>query len=261
MTLASKIGPKITGHMKLTIVGCGDAFGSGGRLQTAYLVDTPDGAVLLDAGATVTTGLNRLGRNPNAIPTVVISHLHGDHYAGLIWLFIQAMYVTKRTQPLTVYGPPGIEARFLATAELLFPRCTQVARKFTLSFIEMHAGQPVETGPLTALAFEVEHPSGAPSHALRLSYGTSVLSFTGDSQWTETLVPCGRDADLYIMECYQYDTSPVFHMSWSTIAPHLDRIGAKRVLLTHMADGMLAKRHDINDSRVILAEDGLVLDV
>jgi ribonuclease BN (tRNA processing enzyme) len=247
--------------MQLTVVGCGDAFGSGGRLQSAYLIDTAQGAVLLDAGATVTTGLNRLGRAPNDIPTVVISHLHGDHFAGLIWLFVQAMYVTKRTAPLAIFGPPGIEARFFATAELLFPRCTQVPRKFAISFTEMHAGQPIQTGPLQATAFEVAHPSGAPSHALRLVHGGKVLAFTGDSQWTESLVPCGAGADLYLMECYQYATAAGPHLSWAVIAPHLDRIGARRVLLTHMAEAMLARQADVSDPRVLFATDGLVVDV
>jgi hypothetical protein len=50
-------------------------------------------------------------------------------------------------------------------------------------------------------------------------------------------------------------------MSWSTIHPHLDLIGAGRVLLTHMAEGMLARRAEVSDPRVVLAEDGLVIDI
>jgi ribonuclease BN (tRNA processing enzyme) len=109
--------------------------------------------------------------------------------------------------------------------------------------------------------FEVRHPSGAPPYALRFEADGKVLSFTGDSEWVESLVPAGRGADLYIMECYQFDGVPRFHMSWKGIEPHLDRIGAKRILLTHMAEPMLARRSEVADPRVILAEDGLVLDV
>jgi ribonuclease BN (tRNA processing enzyme) len=109
--------------------------------------------------------------------------------------------------------------------------------------------------------FEVRHPSGAPPYALRFEAEGKVLSFTGDSEWVESLVPAGRGADLYIMECYQFEGEPRFHMSWKTIQAQLDRIGAKRVLLTHMADGMLARRSEVNDLRVLFAEDGLVLEV
>lgn len=247
--------------MKLTIAGCGDAFGSGGRFQTSYLVDTSEGAVLVDCGATVTTALARLGRNPNAIPTVVISHLHGDHFGGLVWIYIQALYAVKRTEPLTVYGPPGIEARFIAAAEALFPGCTGVARKFTLTFIEMPTGAPVRAGPLSVQTFLVEHPSGAPSHALRMSRGNKVLAFSGDSQWTDSLVACGAKADLFMIECYKYSTQVNFHMSWLEIASQLDRIGARRVMLTHMSDEMLARRADVKDPRVFCAEDGMSVEI
>ena len=63
------------------------------------------------------------------------------------------------------------------------------------------------------------------------------------------------------MECYQFEGSPRYHMSWKTIAAQLDRIGAKRVMLTHMAETMLARRGEVGDPRVVLAEDGLVLDI
>ena len=76
-------------------------------------------------------------------------------------------------------------------------------------------------------------------------------------EWVDSLVPAGRGADLYIMECYQFDGEPRFHMSWRRSPPQLDRIGAKRVMLTHMATRMLARRGEVADPRVVLAEDGL----
>ena len=87
------------------------------------------------------------------------------------------------------------------------------------------------------------------------------LSFTGDTEWTESLVPAGHGADLYIMECYMFDGAPRVHTSWQAIARNLDRIAAKRVMITHMAEPMLARRHEVTDPRVVLAEDGLVLEV
>ena len=50
--------------MKLTVVGCGDAFGSGGRLQTCYHVDWTGGRFLIDCGATTLIGLNQASARP-----------------------------------------------------------------------------------------------------------------------------------------------------------------------------------------------------
>jgi ribonuclease BN (tRNA processing enzyme) len=247
--------------MKLTVVGCGDAFGSGGRLQTCYHVEAADSRFLIDCGASALIGLNRLQLDPNTVPTIFISHLHGDHYAGLVWWLLHAKHVGKRDTPLTIAGPPGIEARLKAASEALFPGSFRAARRHELNFVELARNERCTIGPVSVTPFEVSHPSGAPSYALRFETEGKVLSFTGDSEWVESLVPAGRNADLYIMECYQFEGEPRFHMSWTTTRQHLDRIGARRVLLTHMAAGMLARRAEVVDPRVVLAEDGVVLEV
>src|SRR5262245_37954969 len=247
--------------MRLTVVGCGDAFGSGGRLQSSYLVDAAGTRFLIDCGASTLIGFNRLQLDPNSVPTIFISHLHGDHYAGLVWWLVHAKHVAKRTVPLTIVGPAGIEARLKAAAEALFPGSLTVALRDELAFHELAREEGLAVGPVAVTPYEVSHPSGAPSYALRFEAQGKVLSFTGDSEWVESLVPAGRGADLYIMECYQFEAEPRYHMSWSTIRPHLDRIGARRVLLTHMAEGMLARRGHVADPRVVFAEDGLVLEI
>ena len=162
--------------------------------------------------------------------------------AGLVWWMIHAKHVAKRTAPLTIVGPAGVEARFTTAAEALFPGSTGVQRSFELRFQELARGQPIDIAGVRVTPFEVSHPSGAPSYALRFEVGGKVLAFSGDSEWVDSLVDAGQDADLFIMECYQFDGVPRFHMSWTKIAAQLDRIGARRVLLTHMATGMLDRR-------------------
>lgn len=243
--------------MKLTIVGCGDAFGSGGRLQTSYLVEWSGGRFLIDCGATTLIGLNRLGIDPNTIPAIFISHLHGDHFSGLVWWLLHAQHISKRKVPLAIIGPEGLEARFKVAAEALFPGSTGVERVYALTFHELKAETPFHIEGVQVIPFEVKHPSGAPPYALRFDVDSKVLAFTGDSEWIETIVTAGQGADLYIMECYQFAGAPRFHMSWESISAALDRIGARKVVLTHMAAGMLARADEVQDKRAILAEDGL----
>ncbi len=247
--------------MKLTVVGCGDAFSSGGRFQSCYLLEAGRDRVMIDCGATTMLGLGRLGIDPNSIEKAVISHLHGDHFGGLVWWLLHALYPGRRTAPLDIWGPPGIEARFVAAAEALFPGCTAVERKFKLTFHEMHAGRAVRVGGVEVEAFEADHPSGAPSHGLRFAYGGKLLAFTGDSQWNESLVAGGRGADLYIMECYRFVGAPRSHTAWESIAGNLHRLDARRIMLTHMADDMLAHMREVTTQRVFPAEDALVVEI
>jgi ribonuclease BN (tRNA processing enzyme) len=205
--------------------------------------------------------LAREGIDPNGISTICVTHLHGDHFSGLVWWLIHAMHVAKRTAPLTVSGPKGIEARFLTTAEALFPDCTTNPRRFDLRFVEYEERVPVAFGPVRVTAFEVRHPSGAPPYALRFEIDGKIVAFSGDTEWTESLVPAATGADLFICECYAFDSAARYHMNWRTIQGNLERLGAKRVLLTHMGLEMLARRGEVSDPRVLLAEDGLALEI
>ena len=247
--------------MKLTIVGCGDAFGSGGRLQTCYHVAAPGETFLLDCGATTLIGMQRLGLDPDRVSTIFISHLHGDHFAGLAWWLLQAHYVTQRTAPLTITGPAGIAERFAAATEALFPGATKIERRFAMTFVEYAEGVPLEVGAVRVTPYEVCHPSGAPPYALRLECGGKVLSYSGDTKWVDSLLPAARDADLFIAECFGFSEQVGHHMTWRDIERNLERFAAKRVLLTHMNPEMLANREHVRDRRVLLAEDGMQIDI
>jgi len=247
--------------MKLTVVGCGDAFGSGGRLQTCFHVDTGADRFLIDCGTTSLIGFDRLGLDPNTVGTILVSHLHGDHFGGLVWWLLHAQHVSRRMEPLKVAGPPGIEARFTAAAEALFPGSTGVRRRYELSFCEYPLDRPLAVGPVVVTAREVIHPSGATSCALRMDVAGRTIAFSGDTEWAETLVATGAGADLYIVECFSWDGAIRYHLTWQVISANLARIGAKRVLLTHMNNDMLRRAAGTQMSGVELAHDGLVVEL
>ncbi len=247
--------------MKLTIVGSSDAFGSGGRLQTCFHVAAANTNILIDCGATSLIGLFRLGLDPNDVSTIFISHLHGDHYAGLVWWMLHAQHVAARREPLTVIGPPGIEARFKVASEALFPNSTDMQRSFELAFAEYPQTAPIGPGNVNVTAFEVSHPCGAPPYALRLNIDDRTIAFSGDTEWVENLVPASQSADVFICECFGYMNNVRYHMNWATISKNLDRLSAKQIVLTHMGPEMLANCKNISDPRVKPATDGMVLEI
>ena len=247
--------------MKLTVVGCGDAFGSGGRRQTCYWVEEAGNRFLIDCGATTIMGLERLGLDANSIGTILISHLHGDHFSGLVWWLLHAQYICRRTVPLTVAGPRGIEKRFTAMAEAMFPGSTKTARRYDLRFAELETGSAQSYGPISVLPYEVNHPSGAPSYALRISTGTKTIGFSGDTEWVDNLIACADGTDLFICECFGFDKPIPYHMYWRIIETNLPRLRARRIMLTHMHNDMLANLAAVRSPGVLVAEDGLVLQV
>ena len=238
--------------------GCGDAFGSGGRFNTCFHITAEASTFLVDCGATSLVPIRRAGLDPNAIGTVFISHLHGDHFGGLPFLILEAQYVSRRAAPLTIAGPPGLRERLPALMEAMYPGSSTAERRFALDLVELEPEIETEVGGVAVQPFTVRHPSGAPSFAIRLKADGKVLSYTGDTEWTDALVAAGRDADLLITECSKAEPPAPSHLAWETLRDRLPRIAAKRVLVTHMGPDMIGR--DL-EGLAEPAEDGLVLTV
>lgn len=248
--------------MQLTVIGSGDAFGSGGRLQTSFHVRTSDTTFLVDCGATTLIGMHREGLDPRAVETIFISHLHGDHFAGLVWWKIHAHHTIRRTEKLTIAGPVGLEKRLYEACEVLFPGSGKLPPRFPLEFVEFEAETPIEVNGTRLTAYTGEHPSGGLSASLRLERDGKVLSYSGDTQWVDALLRCAHGADLYITECYSYDeTSIPFHINWQVLSLQIEPLAAKRIMLTHMNLNMLANRHKVTRPNVLIASDGLVVNI
>jgi ribonuclease BN (tRNA processing enzyme) len=244
--------------MRLRVLGCGDAFGSGGRFNTCFHVSAGQTSFLLDCGASSLIAMRRFGVDPNAIRTVVLSHLHGDHFGGLPFLLLDAHLVSNRRDPLTIAGPPTLISRLHALREVMFPGSAEIELKFHLELLELDPETPVRVNEVEVTPFPVRHPSGAPSFALRCELQGKTLCYSGDTEWVEVLAEAARNADLFIAEAYTLERTVPFHTSWTVLRKHLPEIGAKQVLLTHMSNDMLG---DAELDGAIRAHDGMVLDV
>lgn len=126
--------------VRIQFLGSGDAFGSGGRLQTCMLVDTGADKFLIDCGASALIAMRKYQVNPNEISTIFISHLHGDHFCGIPFFILDAQMISKRTAPLAIVGPIGTKQRIVNAMEVLFPGSSQTEQKFSVSIRELDAG-------------------------------------------------------------------------------------------------------------------------
>jgi ribonuclease BN (tRNA processing enzyme) len=244
--------------MRLQFLGSGDAFGSGGRFNTCFHLErAAHGNVLVDCGASSMVAIRKWQVDPNAVSTVLVSHLHGDHFGGLPFFLLDAQLVSRRTAPLLLAGPPGFGERLTTVMEAMFTGSTKVERKFALAIRELDLHQRVELNGLAVTPYLMKHFSGAPSYALRIETEGKVLTYSGDTEWVEELIPAGRDADLFICEAYFFDKVMKYHIDYKTLSRHLPEVGARRTIVTHMSAELLGRQHEI---ALEAAHDGLVVD-
>jgi ribonuclease BN (tRNA processing enzyme) len=244
--------------MQLRFVGCGDALGSGGRYNTCFRVTGERVNFLIDCGATSLPALKRHSIARDDIDLVLITHFHGDHFGGLPFLLLDAQF-TRRTRPLVIAGPEGIEARLAQVMEALFENSSKTRQRFDLSVVALSPGQTRSFGAVDVTPYPVVHgESGGPFLAYRIEAEGRVIAYSADTEWTETLIPLGRDADLFIAEAYTYDKVVKNHLSLKTLEAYLPEIKPKRLVLTHMSDDMLARLDTLDYTT---AHDGMVVEL
>jgi ribonuclease BN (tRNA processing enzyme) len=244
--------------MRVTVLGAGDAFCNGGRRQSGYLVEAGDTTFLLDCGTTTLLALKTLGLNADHLDFVAISHLHGDHFGGLPFLFLEYLYERPRTRPLLIVGPPGTKERVWALHRAMYRELSERPMCFPLEFQELPPGQIQTIHGVELLPFRVPHQEKDISLGYRLTVAGKSLLYSGDCGWNEDLVQYSHGTDLFICECCYFHSQTTFHISYPKIAAESARLGCKQLLLSHLGREVLARMDEVT---LACAHDGLIVEV
>ncbi len=95
-------------RFELTVLGSNSATPAFGRNQSSQLLNVNELFYLIDCGEGTQLQLNKFGIKKNKIKYIFISHLHGDHYLGIVGL-LSSMHLSGRTEELHLYAPPQLK--------------------------------------------------------------------------------------------------------------------------------------------------------
>jgi ribonuclease BN (tRNA processing enzyme) len=238
-------------------IGTGDAFGSGGRLNSCFYLNSPDGQMLLDCGSSSLIGMQRCGVVAAEIDTVIVSHLHGDHFGGIPYLLLEGKYLSQRTKPLTLIGPRGLQQRVDAVSKALYPGIMG-NNSFPVEYRELDPRKSAQLGSAQIECFRVVHGTSKYAYGLRVETGGKVVSYTGDTEWTENLIPLSQGSDLLIAECFAYEQPLPSHLDYRTLLKQRSRLGCRRLVLTHMGPEMLSRLDELELDTV---NDGDIIEI
>jgi ribonuclease BN (tRNA processing enzyme) len=253
--------------VKLIVTGSADAFNAAGRGHSCYWLEgMARDPLMVDFGATALLALRRCELEPRRLRTVLITHLHGDHLAGLPFLIIDGMFNQLRTLPLRLVGPPGTGERVESLLRLCYASAAEAEKPFQVKLAEVEPGQQVQLEEARVQALRAEHGSGpdqALGYTLQSEAGPRVV-FSGDTALTDELLAAADGADLLVAECSALEDPGGGHCSWAQWRRVLPELSVGRVLLSHLHAEVRAeapRSMPPRGPRVHLAEDGMAVEL
>ena len=237
-------------------IGTSDAFGSGGRRQSANFLRAPNGGVLIDCGMTTGTGMCDLGIARDEVDAILISHFHADHFGGIPALLLASLYEDERKKPLHIAGPPGIERWVQNLAAAMGYAIDDRRFSFDINYEVLRPGIEKQIGPVRVHSFAVHHQPHTHPHGLIVETGAQRIAYSGDTGWFDDLPSLVAGSDLFITECTNFSDSFEYHLSHEVLVARKSSFDCGRIILTHLGAQMANRR---GQCEFETADDGLTI--
>jgi ribonuclease Z len=140
--------------MKLHILGCHSATPRSVAFPTSQLLEVGNELLLIDAGEGMQIQLRKYKHKFNKITHIFISHLHGDHFYGLVG-FLSTLRLLGRVKPIHIYAPADLEKLL----QLIF-EVTKTDINYPLHFHHLTSQKPeliLETNKYTVTTIPLKH--------------------------------------------------------------------------------------------------------
>jgi ribonuclease BN (tRNA processing enzyme) len=252
--------------MRLVTVGTGTVVPDPSRASACHWLQHDDTRIMLDCGAGALQGLARHGLDWAALDHLIISHFHADHIGevpSLIFALRHAL-ARPRTAPLGIWGPAGTRRLFRDWAGALGGWLVEPG--FAVTIRELSPGEPQSLGGLSVDCAPTPHTEE--SLALRVTSRGSVVGYTGDTGPSDSLPGFFAGVDTLVAECSLPDELALdLHLTPSSLARLASGAAVPRLVVTHVYPQL--QRQDVAslvraagyDGEIIIAEDGMVLDL
>jgi ribonuclease BN (tRNA processing enzyme) len=222
--------------------------------------------LVFDLGSGALRGMVHAGLDPLAVGRIFFTHFHPDHTVDVVPLLFAMKYGTEeeRTAPLRMTGPEPF-AEFWSSITHVWGEWMVGNYPTVVSELPRRCPSPMDLSGCRLSWAPAEHRPESISY--RLDTGNGAFVYTGDTEYSESVVELAVGAHTLLIECSFPDDSPVpGHLTPSGVARMAAEAGVGRVVLTHVYPAMdagdpVSEVRRGFDGEVVLAEDGLRLSV
>lgn len=230
------------------------------RVSSGYLVSEGGTKILVDMGSGVVRNLMRW-MDPRKLSAIIVSHLHQDHFIDVYPLYYYLAFHMSDNLPLDVYAPEGAREFMLR----ILPPGSEGGFDAVYRFKTLSDRKVFKVGSLELQSIAVKH--NMETYGLKIASGTQTISYTADTDYTETLYEIAANSDVFISEATkQEDYKDVLHLTAAQAGTIASKAGAKKLVLTHIwpdFDPGRSKQmaEDNYDGPVIIAEDNMLVPI
>jgi len=265
----------------LTILGSSAALPISNRRCSAQVLNINGFKLLIDCAEGTQDQIRHYHLRLQSLSTIVISHLHGDHFFGLPGL-LSTMHLCGRKELVTIVAPKGarevVETTFNLTGNHI---------EFPIDWVEMDFAEGLqrvfENSRCTVDAFPMVHT--VPSYGFRITevprnpyaivegrgVAPRVYAYCCDTAYDEKMLPYIEGANLLCVECtFANELAELAeqrcHMTAGQAGMLARKAGAKQLLLTHVSaryrdPEILVQQASEEFENCLLAADGMRIEV
>jgi len=225
--------------VKLKVLGTGNAFNQQSRMNSSYLVEVGDKNVLIDCGFTVPFALQKENISFSTLDYILITHYHGDHFAGLSALLLALKYITPQEKKLTIIGPGSVMAKVKELQKVLYSGTEKLLDELNLEFFSVdQKGGDYDLGDFKLSVLPMVHSDDAIPVGYIIQNQSYKLGFSGDTCWHEGVEKLIQKSDSIILECNFIERIGEGHISVQELESSQVVLSNKsNIYLTHLYEG------------------------
>jgi len=265
--------------IKVTLLGTGSPQPVMDRFSASILVEAGGKSLLFDAGRGCLQRLRQLQVENNTVDAVFFTHLHSDHIVGFPDFWLTGWLVSKRTQPLKVFGPKGtrqmtdhLQKAYEFDIGIRIDDDKASLEGSKLSTTDIKEGTVYEQGGVKVIAFLVDHYPVVPAFGYRIEFGGHSVVLSGVTRYSENLIKFAEGTDLLVHEvAIASDTLKKSDPKYNVLAHHTTPEQASKIftavkpklavyshivrLYNYPTGEILKRTKEKYSGRVILGED------
>ena len=250
-------------QFSLTILGSGAAIPLADRNPTAQILQLDNRKFLLDCGEGTQMQIRRFSSKPQQISNIFISHLHGDHFYGLIGL-INTFHLLNRKSELNLYGNPALKEIIDLQMEH-----SHTTLNYPLIFhpVDPEKSQVIfEDDQVSVRTIPLVHRIPTCGFLIREKTGKQrSYAYCTDTAYSEKIIPLIRNCDLLYHEATfthdrQSDAHAKYHSTAKEAATIALKAGVKKLVIGHFSARYENAEVLLGEARAVFPETYLAAD-